>query len=179
VMQSCWKKKTPRLSEDDDQHGGRQELIDNTEATDDQRIWKTAEINWDPTEVSDRQLSRLFGEKQNTRNFITRLGKDDLRKEMKVRVNCKFHPLDTKISFPPNMKNYKKTTMVRYEGRTTWKVVEERVLAYAFTETSSMAEKVELMCVSAGAEENKRRNCLFLRKRFSPRARFLQDWNNE
>jgi hypothetical protein len=176
-------RETSRLSEVDDQRRGRR---DNAGVTHDQWIWETAEINWDPTEVSDHQLSKLFEEKQNIRskfgherNFITYLGKDDLRKEMKVRVNCKFHPLGSKISFPPNAKNYKQTTMVRYAGRTTWKVVEERVPAYAFTETSSMAEKVELRCVSAGAEENERRSCLFMRTKFRSRARFLQDWNNE
>jgi hypothetical protein len=66
---------------------------------------------------------------------------------MKVRVNCKFLPIDSKVTFPPNMKKFKKTTMVRCEGRSTWKVVEERVDANASIETSSLAEKVAQMCV--------------------------------
>ena len=77
--------------------------------------------------MSDRELSKLFEERPTTRNFITYLGKDDLRKEMKVRVNCKFLPIDSKVTFPPHVEKFKKTTMVRYEGRSTWKVVEERV----------------------------------------------------
>ena len=129
-------------SDDDDQREERKD-----KSTDDPWIWKTADTNWDPIDVSDRQLSKLFEERPTTRNFITYLGEDDLRKEMKVRVNCKFLPIDSKVTFPPNVKKFKKTTMVRYEGRSTWKVVEERVPAYAFAETSSMAGKVEEMCV--------------------------------
>jgi hypothetical protein len=111
-------------SDDDDQREGRKD-----KSTDDPWIWKTADANWDPIEMSDRELSKLFEERPSTRNFIAYLCKDDLRKEMKVRVNCKFLPIDTKVGFPPRTKKFKKTTMVRYEGRSTWKVVEERVPA--------------------------------------------------
>jgi hypothetical protein len=127
---------------DDDQHEKRKD-----KSTDDPWIWKTIDTNWDPIEMSDRELSKLFEERPNTRSFIMYLGKDDLRKEMKVRVNCKFLPIDTKVTFPPRVKKSKKTTMVRYEGRSTWEVVEGRVPAYAFAETFSMAGKVEEMCV--------------------------------
>ena len=52
-------------------------------------------IDFDPIwDMSDDQLEELFAEsdkKTKTRNFLTYVtGSESLRKEMKVRVNCKY-----------------------------------------------------------------------------------------
>jgi hypothetical protein len=68
-------------SDDDDQREGRKD-----KSTDDPWIWKTADTNWDPIDVSDRQLSKLFEERPTTRNFIIEERHED---ESQLQVSSK------------------------------------------------------------------------------------------
>ena len=78
-------------------------------------------IDTDPTEFGDQILEDLFEEDdrkaaekgKRPHNFMTYYGEEHLRKEMKVRINCKYWPWDTKVPFPPHMSKFKKTTLAR------------------------------------------------------------------
>jgi len=98
----------------------------------------------DPRELPDVQLSEFFEGREKTKPFITYVGgqKSD-RKEVKVRVNGKFKPWDDKVSFPPHMENFKKTTMVKYTDDSTWHVVATRVAATEILEMKDLDREVE------------------------------------
>jgi len=85
-------------------------------------------IGADPRDLSNEELSKIFEPYiKKHREFITYVGDEHLRKEMKVRVNGKFWPQSSKIKYPPYMKNFKKTTMVRFDGEVEWECLQERV----------------------------------------------------
>eukprot|EP00973_Karenia_brevis_P064606 8976697-Karenia_brevis.AAC.1 len=67
--------------------------------------------------MTDRELDDLFGKRSDAqkarhRHFITYVaGNENDRIERRARVNCKYTPWDSRISFPPAMADFKKTTM--------------------------------------------------------------------
>eukprot|EP00973_Karenia_brevis_P032421 4471799-Karenia_brevis.AAC.1 len=72
-------------------------------------------------ELDDLFLKRMPAQKAKHRNFITYVaGNENDRVERRVRVNCKYDPWDSKITFPPHMAEFKKTTMVKYVRESTW-----------------------------------------------------------
>jgi len=96
----------------------------------------------DPIELGDQILEGLFEDEdakaleknKKPHNFLTYYGPEHLRRELKVRANCKYWPWDTKVGFPDYMSKYRKTTLARVEkedgvadGESTWVVVEDRV----------------------------------------------------
>jgi hypothetical protein len=62
-------------------------------------------------------------------------------------VNGKFKPWDDKVSFPPHMENFKKTTMVKYIDDLTWHVVATRVAATDILMMKDLDREVEMLCV--------------------------------
>ena len=65
-----------------------------------------------------------------------------------VRVNCKFGPRDTKIKFPPYMKNWRKTTMGRTRDGGGWILIEDRVDMYQISEEVDHCDR---LCIFAQA----------------------------
>ena len=85
-------------------------------------------IEADPRDLSDEELGKIFEPyMKKHREFIAYVGDEHLRKEMKVRVNGKFWPQSSKVKYPPYMKNFKKTTMVRFDGEAEWECLQDRV----------------------------------------------------
>ena len=97
-------------------------MIDNSELTGKDRI------DADPAEVPDADRDHLFGAHQGTRNFVTYIGPDYFRKEMKIRVNCKCQPCETKVPHPKNTRYSKKTTLIKWQGQTIGELSEDRAL---------------------------------------------------
>eukprot|EP00973_Karenia_brevis_P061904 8610687-Karenia_brevis.AAC.1 len=76
--------------------------------------------------MTDADLDALFDnrppdKKAKHRNFLTYVaGSENDRVERRVRVNCKYDPWDSRIKYPPEMVNFKKTTMVKYWYERLW-----------------------------------------------------------
>ena len=81
-----------------------QDLIQDTEDTG--QDW----VDFDPMDMEDHELDNLFEGRKDHRNFITYVGPQDRRKEMKVSVNCKFKPWNSKVAAPDSMDHFMKTT---------------------------------------------------------------------
>ena len=88
-----------------------------------------------PSTPQATSLTRFFEAKK--RNFATYWDPatndiGDINKDNRtmVRVNCKFDPNDTKIKFPPYMKNWKKTTIGRSRDDGGWILIEDRADMY-------------------------------------------------
>ena len=106
-------------------------------------------IDIDPTEIASEVLENIFykreeeartkGNTKTKRNFITYYGPDELRQNMKIRVNAKYEPWDTKINYPPSMKDFRKTTLARDWRSLEWEVIEDRVPADFVTYSDDMA----------------------------------------
>jgi hypothetical protein len=83
---------------------------------------------FNPRDLRDEELDKIFAPYiQKHREFIAYVGDEHLRKEMKIRVNGKFWPKTSKVKYPPYMKNFKKTTMVRFDGEVEWRCLQDRV----------------------------------------------------
>eukprot|EP00973_Karenia_brevis_P070303 9772825-Karenia_brevis.AAC.1 len=68
-------------------------------------------------DLDDLHDKRTDKQKASHRNFIAYVGGNEKdRVERKIGVNCKYVPWDSKISFPPAMADFKKTTLVKYQG---------------------------------------------------------------
>ena len=87
---------------------------------------------------------------------ITYYGPPDLRSELKVSVNCKYWPKDTKISYPEHIyKNWRKTTLCRVQWADRhhahchggeWFVLEDRVnIDYVHSRLPECG--IEKMCI--------------------------------
>ena len=104
-----------------------------------------------------------YSKKTKTCPFITYVGGQEAdRKEVKVRVNGKFKPWDDKITYPPYMKDFRKTTMVKYIDDSTWHVVATRVAATVDLKMKDLDREVDTLCVCvpAGATERPSRCCV-------------------
>ena len=94
---------------------------------------------FDPTKMPHTEMMTLFtngeghlreeGQKQLTRNFITFIQapeEEDLGKGSKIRVNCKYEPKETKITFPPSMEGYAKTVLGHVRHTDEWIALQDR-----------------------------------------------------
>jgi hypothetical protein len=129
-------------------------LIAREKAHEDKMLWRKehpTRDEWkdlDPRELPDEALDKLFENRKKATNFIAYVGGDEAdRKERKVRVNGKFKPWDDKVASPPDMDQYKKTTMVLYEDETQWTVVAERVPKDDVLQVKDLEKPVDRMCV--------------------------------
>jgi hypothetical protein len=134
------------------------EKLKNTTPT--QKAW----VDFDPTEMPDWKLDALClengEERNNHRNFIRFIGPDGIRKERKVRVNCKYHPKDTAVSCPTDMWWYKKTTLVKRRGNVRWEIIEERVSTEHIMQ-SAPRNDIERMCVFLQEERRDDLGCAY------------------
>ena len=90
------------------------ELVDETGTTGEEGV------DFEPTDMPDEVLDKLF-DRTGHRNFITYVcGSKRERKELRVRVNCKYSPKDTRITFPLAMAEYRKTTMAKWSDDDHW-----------------------------------------------------------
>ena len=95
------------------------------------------EIDFEPADVTDRALDKIFSDREgnrtsnSTRNFIHWLGPDsggDNRGgPARVRLNCKYAPLDTIVKYPLEMKDHVKTVLVKKTNELEWEIVDDRV----------------------------------------------------
>ena len=82
-------------------------------------------VDADPLDIPDAELDYFF--RGRKRNFVAyRGGAPGEPAYMKVRVNGKFRPKDTRITHPSDMAGYKKTTLIK-RANNAWSLVEDRV----------------------------------------------------
>ena len=105
--------------------------------------------DFDPEDLEDEVLEGFFKDKPQNRNFLFyHLGTVSDDTEKKVRVNGKWWPKNTHVNYPNELKDFKKTTMVRRTGREKWEILEDRVAMGVCTNIKSHWQ-VERCCVFA------------------------------
>jgi len=115
---------------------------------------------FDPTKTPATDLDKLFTDREEeacergltsfTRNFITyisRPGEEKFAAQYKIRVNCKYEPKDTTVTYPEYMKNYAKTTLVRIRYINEWIVHQDRAWANETTYYDDWEDDYDRMCV--------------------------------
>jgi hypothetical protein len=101
----------------------------------------------DPLDICNKDLDNFFVGRK--RNFVAYWGGTPGDPAyMKVRVNGKFHPKDTKIVHPSDMAGFRKTTLVKRRTKEAWTVAEDRV-DIDFFMTVPENEEIELMLIFA------------------------------
>ena len=123
--------------------------------------------------LNDGDLDELFVDadaKDNKRNFITYVaGDESLRKEMKVRVNCKYWATDTQVKYPAWMSEFVKTTLGRKYGEAEWETLEDRVGVYDFIRYPEESDRYEKMCIFLQEPRTSRDNISYMASRvFDP-----------
>ena len=91
------------------------------------------------------------GQKHTTRNFITYLhapGEENFRADLKVRVNCKYEPKDTAITYPHFMQRHAKTTLghVRHSEK-KWVVLQDREWPNEVQQEEDWGHDIDKMCI--------------------------------